>query len=47
MRVTFEIKEYMIGTNEHKFDTNKNNDVGFPATSYLGINVGINFTFGN
>jgi len=43
--------KYMYGMNEHKFDlttaaNNANFDVGIPSTGYLGVNVGVNFTFG-
>jgi outer membrane protein W len=48
--IIFDVK-YMYGLTDHKFDINKysanSSDVGLPATQYVGINLGVNFTFGN
>ena len=38
--------KYMMAFNEHKFDANKNNDMGMPATTFLGINIGVQYTIG-
>jgi len=39
--------KYMYGMNEHKWDSTKPDDAGIAATSYIGYNLGVNFTFGD